>query len=156
MSSAPDPPAFVFPTVGPELFEALRSAHPARIVLQGPVGGARKRRPVGGPPPHGNRRGRAARHAACFGACTFPIDGSGPGLTCRDGARARPDPQRSVARLPTSWKCASDGGDPAVLAEICPRHESCPHRLGLVASVQHLDLVSRLDDALKERGYEVS
>ncbi|MGP8071514.1 MAG: diphthamide biosynthesis enzyme Dph2 [Thermoplasmata archaeon] len=154
MSSAPDPPAFVFPTVGPELFEALRSAHPARIVLQVPAGLVRNAHELAD-------RLRTETGAVvllatrpCFGACDFPSIDEAPRADVAVVLGHAPIPNVRLLRPTYFVEMRERGGDPVALAEIV-QSTNLPHRLGLVASVQHLDLVPRLVDALQERGFEV-
>src|SRR5271170_4725283 len=154
MSSAADSPAFVFRTVGPDLFAALRTAHPSRIVLQVPAGLVRNAHELAD-------RVRTETGAVvilatrpCFGACDFPSTDEAPRAEVAVVLGHAPIPNVRLPRPTYFVEMREPGGDPGALAEIVQR-ANLPARLGLVASVQHLDLVPRLVAALQERGYDV-
>jgi 2-(3-amino-3-carboxypropyl)histidine synthase len=148
------PPSYVFPTVGPALFEALRAAKPRRIVLQVPAGLVRNahelaadlRRETGAPV------ALAAR--PCFGACDFPSRDEAPKADVAVVLGHAPIPNVRVV-VPTYFVEMRDpGGDPEALAATVDR-AGLPSRLGLVVSVQHLDLVGPLTAALERGGRTV-
>jgi len=154
MSSASLHPAFVFRTVGPDLFEALRTAHPTRIVLQVPAGLVRNAHELAD-------RVRTETGAVvilatrpCFGACDFPSTDEAPRADVAVVLGHAPIPNVPLPRPTYLVEMREPGGDPDALAEIVQR-ANVPHRLGLVASVQHLDLVPGLLAALEGRGFEV-
>jgi 2-(3-amino-3-carboxypropyl)histidine synthase len=150
----PAPDTWVFPEVGEPLFEALREAHPGRIVLQVPAGLIRNatdlvdriRTAVGAPVV------LAAR--ACFGACDFPSRDEAPRAEVAVVLGHAPIPNVALPRPTYFVEMRERGGDPVRLADLVER-DHLPHRLGLVASVQHLDLVPPLRAELARRGFEV-
>jgi 2-(3-amino-3-carboxypropyl)histidine synthase len=150
----PAPDAWVFPQVGPELFAALREARPGRIVLQVPAGLIRNAtalvdelRTATGVPVV-----LAAR--ACFGACDFPSRDEAPRAEVAVVLGHAPIPNVPLPRPTYFVEMREPGGDPARLADLLDA-ASVPRRLGLVASVQHLDLVPRLAEELGRRQYDV-
>jgi len=150
---APPPPA-VFADVGPALFEAVRAARPRRIVLQVPAGlvrdahefAARLRAEVGTPVDV------AAR--ACFGACDPPSTDEAPRADLAVVLGHAPIPNALPTRRTFFVEMRSPHGDPAALAETV-RVGGVPVRVGLVASVQHLDQVEPFATALRALGYDV-
>ncbi len=146
--------AFVFPTFGPELFAALRSARPSQIVLQVPAGlvrnahdlAARLREEVG------TRVVLATR--PCFGACDFPSRDEALRADAAVVLGHAPIPNVPLPRPTYFVEMREPGGDPEALAATVAEG-GVPHRLGLVVSVQHLDLVEPLRTSLARRGYEV-
>ncbi|MGI0071718.1 MAG: diphthamide biosynthesis enzyme Dph2 [Thermoplasmata archaeon] len=148
------PPSFVFPTLGPELFAALRAARPRRIVLQVPAGlvrnahelAARLREETGA------AVGVAAR--ACFGACDFPSRDEAPKSEVAVVLGHSPIPNVRVVRPTYFVEMREPGGDVEALAATVER-AGLPSRLGLVVSVQHLDLVAPLTAALERAGRSV-
>ncbi len=147
-------PARVFRTVGPELFEALRAAHPSRIVLQVPAGLVRNahelvdriRTESGAPVILATR--------PCFGACDFPSTDEAPRAELAVVLGHAPIPNVRLSRPTFFVEMRDPGGDPEALAATV-REANLPRRLGLVASVQHLDLLPPLTAALTARGFEV-
>lgn len=152
-SAAPSagPTSRVFPRLGPELFDALRHARPRRIVLQVPAGlvpgahdlAARLRAETGA------RVVVAAR--PCFGACDFPSPGEAPNADAAVVLGHAPIPNVPLPRSTYFVEMRESGGDPGALAATVDR-AGLPHRLGVVASVQHLDLVSPFSEALTRTG----
>ncbi len=145
----------VFATVGPELFAAVRAARPARVVLQVPAGLVRgahelaeRLRAEGGAPVI-----LAAR--PCFGACDFPSPDEAPRADLAVVLGHAPIPNVPLPRRTFFVEMREPGGDPELLAGTVAS-AGVPKRLGLVASVQHLDLVPRLLSALEQRGYSVA
>lgn len=154
MTDLPSAPATVFRTVGPELFDALRAARPSRIVLQVPAGLVRNAhelveriRTESGAPVI-----LAAR--PCFGACDFPSAEEAPRADLAVVLGHAPIPNVRLPRPTFFVEMREAGGDPDALAATV-RAAGLPHRLGLVASVQHLDLLPRLTAALERGGFEV-
>jgi 2-(3-amino-3-carboxypropyl)histidine synthase len=151
---APGPVAMVFPRVGDELFEALRRERPARIVLQVPAGLVRNAHEL-------VDRLRSETGAvvvlaarACFGACDFPSRDEAPRADVAVVLGHAPIPNVALPRTTFFVEMRESGGDPSTLADLLDaRH--VPRRLGLVASVQHLDLVPGLSSELGRRGYDV-
>jgi 2-(3-amino-3-carboxypropyl)histidine synthase len=149
------PRAVVLPDVGPQLFDALRKGGHRKLVLQVPAGlvrnahdlAARIRDAVGCPV--------VVLTRACFGACDLPTADEAPGA---DGAVVlghSPIPNIPLARPTYFVEMRHSGGDPKRLADLI-HHSGLPARLGLVASIKHLDLVEPLTAALLERGHSLS
>jgi len=144
----------VFATEGPELLEAIRAAKPRRVVLQVPAGlvrnahalAARLREGAGVPVDLATR--------PCFGACDVPSDSEAPRADLAVVLGHAPIPNMPLRRRTFFVEMRDPGGDPERLAQIIAR-ASLPRRLGLVASVQHLDLVAPLVAALARQGYDV-
>jgi 2-(3-amino-3-carboxypropyl)histidine synthase len=147
-------PSYVFPTVGPALFEALRAARPQKIVLQVPAGlvrnshdlSARLEQEVGVPVVVATR--------PCFGACDVPTKDEAPRADVAVVLGHAPIPNVPVVRPTYFVEMRESGGDPEGLAATVAA-AGVPHRLGLVMSVQHLDLAEPLTAALARRGFEV-
>jgi 2-(3-amino-3-carboxypropyl)histidine synthase len=153
-STARPLPSLVFPTVGPELFKALRSARPGKVVLQVPAGlvrnahdlAARLEEEVGAPVVLATR--------PCFGACDLPSRDEAPRADVAVVLGHAPIPNVPVVRPTYFVEMREPGGDPDALATTVAAAR-VPRRLGLVLSVQHLDLTEPLTAALARRGYEV-
>jgi 2-(3-amino-3-carboxypropyl)histidine synthase len=147
-------PSYVFPTVGPGLFEALRAARPQKIVLQVPAGLVRNahdlserfEREVGAPVVLATR--------PCFGACDLPSRDEAPRADVAVVLGHAPIPNVPVVRPTYFVEMREPGGDAEALAATVAA-AGVPQRLGLVLSVQHLDLVEPLTAALARRSYEV-
>jgi 2-(3-amino-3-carboxypropyl)histidine synthase len=146
------PPGRVFATVGPELFEAVRSGGHSKIVLQVPAGlvrnahelATRLREATGLPVVLATR--------ACFGACDFPSLSEAPGADAAVLLGHSPIPNVPRNRSTYFVEMREPGGDPAKLATIVHR-ANLPAKLGLVASIQHLDLVPALTRELASLGH---
>ncbi len=147
-------PAYVFRDVGPELFAALQQAHPSRLVLQTPAGltrnahelAARLREEVGVPVLLANR--------ACFGACDFPSVTESPRADAVVVLGHAPIPNVALPRPTYFVEMRTDAGDVELLARTV-ESAGVPRRVGLVFSVQHLDLLAPLRAALERRGFTV-
>jgi len=154
-SAAPAPPvALVFPTVDTPLFDAVRAAHPRRIVLQVPAGLVRSADALA-------ERLRAETGTSvvlatrpCFGACDFPARDEAPGAELAVVLGHAPIPNVPLGRPTYFVEMREPGGDAVALAATVAR-AGLPPRLGLVASVQHLDLVEPFVAALAARGFDV-
>jgi 2-(3-amino-3-carboxypropyl)histidine synthase len=147
-------PAGVFPSLGEPLYEQLRRAGHRRIALQVPAGLLRNAAQLAAT--LGDRSGARVTLAArsCFGACDVPEAGEVPGAEACVVLGHAPIPNIRLP-LPTYFvEMREPGGDPGALAATVAA-ASLPRSLGLVASVQHLDLVGPLTHALGERGYTV-
>jgi 2-(3-amino-3-carboxypropyl)histidine synthase len=153
----PSPPAvhvpasWVFPTLGPELFEAVRSGGHRRIALQVPAGLVRNAHELAGRIRQETGASVTLVARACFGACDFPSEGEVPGADALVVLGHSPIPNVRLTTPTYFVEMRHAGGDPDALAETL-RAAGVPSRLGLVASVQHLDLLPRLSDALRSRG----
>ncbi|MCI4356615.1 MAG: diphthamide biosynthesis enzyme Dph2 [Thermoplasmata archaeon] len=153
--ATPGPRAVVVPRVGPDLFAALRAGNHRKLALQVPAGlvrnahdlAAQIREAVGVPVVI------AAR--ACFGACDFPSTSETPGVDGLIVLGHAQIPNVPLERTTYFVEMRDPGGDPEHLAELTEAAH-VPRRLGLVASVQHLDLVPSFVAALTRRGYAVS
>ncbi|MGA7923225.1 MAG: diphthamide biosynthesis enzyme Dph2 [Thermoplasmata archaeon] len=144
----------VFPCVGPELMDALRSGNFRKVVVQVPAGLVRNADQL-------VRRIREETGAvatllvrACFGACDFPTPDEAPGADAAVVLGHAPIPN-VTAPLPSFFvEMREPRGDPVALANVIVG-AGLPRRLGLVASVQHLDLVDPLIEELARVGYVV-
>jgi len=153
-TAASEPRAFVFPVVGPELFRALREAAPRQVVLQVPAGlvrnahdlAAQIREELGVPVSLATR--------PCFGACDFPSRDEAPRSDVAVVLGHAPIPNVPLTRPTYFVEMRDQRGDPEALAATVAAAD-VPRRLGLVVSVQHLDLIEPLQAALARRGYEV-
>lgn len=144
----------VFATVGPELIDAVREARPRRVVLQVPAGLVRDAHELAA---HlRDSVGVAVDVAArpCFGACDPPTDSEATRADLAVVLGHAPIPNALPRRRTFFVEMRSPSGDPSALAEVV-RQGALPHRLGLVASVQHLSLLGPLREALLRLGYEV-
>lgn len=147
-----EPISRIFATVGPELIAAVREAKPRRVILQVPAGlvrnahdlAARLRDSTGVPVDLANR--------PCFGACDFPSGDEAPRADLAVVLGHAPIPNVPITRSTFFVEMRDSGGDPEKLAGIITAAK-LPVRLGVVASVQHLDLVEPLRAALGRRGY---
>lgn len=146
--------AIVLPRVNEELFAAIRAGHHTKITLQVPAGlvrnahdlAAQIREAVGVPVVVATR--------ACFGACDFPSPSETPGADALVVLGHAPIPNVPLDRPTYFVEMRESDGDPEALAAAAER-AGVPKRLGLVASVQHLDLVEPFVTALAGRGYLV-
>ncbi|HEV2520369.1 MAG TPA: diphthamide biosynthesis enzyme Dph2 [Thermoplasmata archaeon] len=148
------PPAIVVPRFDAQLFEAVRKGRHTKLALQVPAGLVR----------NANDRARELSEAtglpvsvvvrACFGACDFPSPSEVAGADAL--VLLGHSPILNVPRaLPTYFvEMRSPSTDVEALAALVLDGD-LPRRLGLVASVQHLDLVAPLSAALARRGVEL-
>ena len=142
----------VFRAVGPELVDAARRQHPRRIVLQVPAGlvrsaaelAGRLREEIGVPVDLASR--------PCFGACDPPTTDEAPRAELAIVLGHAPIPNVPSVRRTFFVELREPAGDPAALARSV-RAAGVPARLGLVASVQHLDLLEPLAAELKLVSY---
>ncbi len=148
------PLAVVVPRMGEELYAAVRNGHHRKLALQVPAGlvrnahdlAAQLREAVGVPVVVASR--------ACFGACDFPSPSETPGVDGLVVLGHAPIPNVPLDRTTYFVEMREAGGDAEGLAERTAA-AGVPKRLGLVASVQHLDLVPSFVAALERRGYDV-
>ncbi len=148
------PGARVFPRLDDRVFEAVRAARPAHVVLQVPAGlvrnanelAARLREATGA------RVSLATR--ACFGACDFPSKDEASRSDLAVVLGHAPIPNVPLVRPTFFVEMRDAGGDPEELAGIVDR-AGLPRRVGLVASIQHLDLVPSLASAIERTGRAV-
>jgi 2-(3-amino-3-carboxypropyl)histidine synthase len=144
----------VFPSLGPDLVRAVREARPKRVVLQVPAGLVRNAHDLAGRlrEETGVPVDLAAR--PCFGACDVPTDTEAPRADLAVVLGHAPIPNMPLSRRTFFVEMRDPAGDPDGLARVVAE-AGLPRRLGLVASVQHLDLVEPLTVALARLGYEV-
>jgi 2-(3-amino-3-carboxypropyl)histidine synthase len=149
-----DPSSRTFATVDDDLFEAVRTTGSKRVILQVPAGlvrnahelAARLRDATGIPVDI------AAR--PCFGACDPPTVSEAPRADLAVVLGHAPIPNMPLTRPTFFVEMRDPNGDPRQLATVVA-DAGVPQRLGLVASVQHLDLVEPLSAALTDRGFTV-
>lgn len=133
---------------------AIRAAKPKRVILQVPAGlvrnahdlAARLRDSTGVPVDLANR--------PCFGACDFPSGDEAPRADLAVVLGHAPILNVPITRSTFFVEMREPGGDPEKLADIVAAAK-LPSRLGIVASVQHLDLLESLRAALSRRGFDV-
>jgi len=144
----------VFPVVGQPLTDAIRDLGPKRVVLQVPAGLVRNAHELAGRlrEATGVPVDLAAR--PCFGACDFPSIEEAPRADLAVVLGHAPIPNVPLSRATFFVEMREPGGDPESLAGIVETAK-VPKRLGLVASVQHLDLVEPFRRSLERRGYTV-
>ncbi|MFZ0891334.1 MAG: diphthamide biosynthesis enzyme Dph2 [Thermoplasmata archaeon] len=145
------PQTSVFATVGPELFRAVRAGGHRKIVLQVPAGLTRDAHSLVAQIREEVQVPVVLAARACFGACDFPSAEEAPGCDAAIVLGHAPIPNVRIPRTTYFVEMRQPGGDPEALAEIV-RAGGLPNRLGIVASVQHLDLVAPLAAALRRRG----
>jgi len=148
------PRPFVFPTVGPELFDALKAAKPTRIVLQVPAGLVRSAHELAARLHEATGTPVTLAARACFGACDFPTREEARNADVAVVLGHAPIPNVALTRPTYFVEMRERGGDPAALAATIEAAQ-VPRRLGLVASVQHLDLVGPLTTELEARGWTI-
>ena len=157
-TGSPEPHAVplsrVVPVWGPELFAGLRDLRPGKLVLQVPAGLVRDahelasqlRREVGAPVVLATR--------PCFGACDFPSRDEAAGADIAVVLGHAPIPNVPLVRTTFFVEMRDAAGDPGALAAAVTA-SPIPRRIGLVVSVQHLDLVGPIAAALAAQGFEV-
>jgi 2-(3-amino-3-carboxypropyl)histidine synthase len=144
----------VFPTLGAELFAALRGSGFRRIALQVPAGLTRGSRELAERIRTEGRVDVVLVARACFGACDFPSPDEVPGVDAAVVLGHAPIPNVRLA-MPTYFvEMRHPGGDAAALAATLADAQ-LPSPLGLVVSVQHLDLIEPLRAAAQGRGIEL-
>lgn len=150
---APGATGRTFPTVGPELFEALRQSGFRRVAVQVPAGLTRGARELADTLRREGQVDVVLVGRACFGACDFPSPDEVPGVEALVVLGHSPIPNVRLS-LPTYFvEMRHPGGDVEALAATLAE-SPLPRRLGLVASVQHLDLVGPIEAAARSRGFE--
>ncbi|HEV2231408.1 MAG TPA: diphthamide biosynthesis enzyme Dph2 [Thermoplasmata archaeon] len=145
------PSAQVFATVDEPLFEALRRGRHTKLAVQVPAGLVRDAHELAARIREATGRPTVVVSRACFGACDFPTPDEVPGVDGLVVLGHAPIPNVRLA-LPTYFvEMRHPGGDPLAIARTI-RASGLPDRLGLVASVQHLDLVAPLVRAFGSLG----
>jgi 2-(3-amino-3-carboxypropyl)histidine synthase len=155
---ADSPPALplagVFATVGPELWEAVRARGSRHVVLQVPAGLVRGAAELAEEATRRTGARVTLLTRACFGACDVPPSDEVPGADAVIALGHSPIPNVRLP-LPTFFVEMRVPNPPVQpLADLLDGG-GLPRRLGLVASVQHLDLVEPLRAELSARGYTV-
>ncbi|MFZ1024357.1 MAG: diphthamide biosynthesis enzyme Dph2 [Thermoplasmata archaeon] len=156
LSQSPDlprdgPRSSVFPTVGPELFRAVRAGGHRKIVLQVPAGLSRDAHSLVARIREEIQVPIVLAARACFGACDFPSAEEAPGCDAAIVLGHAPIPNVPIPRTTYFVEMRQPGGNPETLADLI-QAAGLPARLGIVASVQHLELVAPLTEALRRRG----
>ena len=151
---SPTPPHRVFARVGPDLIEAVRSAGVGPVVVQVPAGLTRNALELVAELRSATGRRIMLATRACFGACDFPSESEAPGAELAVVLGHAPIPNVPLARPTFFVEMRETGGDAAGLADVVDR-AGVPRSLGLVGSIQHLDLLPALADELGRRGFTV-
>jgi 2-(3-amino-3-carboxypropyl)histidine synthase len=150
---SPGTPGRVFAGVGPDLYSAIQASNFRRVALQVPAGLTRGARELADQIRTEGRVDVVLVARACFGACDFPSPDEVPGVDAQIVLGHAPIPNVRLS-LPTFFiEMRHPGGDAEALA-ITLVAAQLPSPLGLVASVQHLDLVPRFEAAARARGIE--
>ncbi len=145
-------PARVFPRVGPDLYAAIRETAPRRVVLQVPAGLVRNAHELAAELREATGAPVVLASRACFGACDFPSRDEAPRADLAVVLGHAPIPNVPLARATFFVEMREPGGDPVRIARAV-REAGLPRRVGLVGSIQHLDLLDPLARALSELGY---
>ncbi len=146
------PPVRVCPTLGPELLRDLRDAGYRKVVLQTPAGLVRDASVLSARIQDETGIAVVTLVRACFGACDPPSPEEAPGAEAIITLGHAPIPNMPL-RLPTFFvEMRQEGRSADVLAADLAR-TSLPRRLGLVGSIQHLDLLPSLAKELEARGF---
>ena len=151
---ASEPEGPVFPRWGPDLFEAVKARRPGKIVLQVPAGLVRNAHDLAGELRERTGATVVVATRPCFGACDFPSRDEAPGADLAVVLGHSPIPNVRRPRATFFVEMRQTGGDAETLARLV--HErGLPRSLGLVASVQHLDLVPALTQSLARLGHDL-
>ena len=142
----------VYPTLGPELLRDLRAGGYRKVVLQTPAGLVRDASTLSSQLREGTGLAVLTLVRACFGACDPPSPEEAPGAEAIVTLGHAPIPNMPL-RLPTFFVEMRQEGRPAdeLAAEL--QRSSLPRRLGLVGSIQHMDLLPPLARELEARGF---
>jgi 2-(3-amino-3-carboxypropyl)histidine synthase len=147
----PGVPWEAFATVGDPLFEAIRRRAPRKVVLQVPAGLLRDAHVLAQRLEQGTGARVVVLARACFGACDLPSPDEAPGADLAVVLGHASIPNMPLP-MPTFFvEMRQAGGEPEALAETI-QSGGLPTRIGLVASVQHLDLLAPLTQSLARRG----
>ena len=144
----------VFPTLGPDLYGALRAGGHRKLVLQVPAGLVRNAHDLAEAVHGATGIPVVLLNRACFGACDLPSRDEAPGADAAVVLGHAPIPNVPLPMTTYFVEMRVRGRDPDELAEKV-HGAGIPSRIGLVVSVQHLDLVSALRAALERRGHTV-
>lgn len=143
--------ARTYPTLEGALLEDLRAAKHRRLALQVPAGLVRNAHDLAARLTRETGSETVVVARPCFGACDFPTPDEVPGADALVVLGHAPIPNVPLARPTYFVEMRTPAGDPARLAALVEA-AGLPKRLGIVASVQHLDLVEPLGKALEETG----
>lgn len=145
------PRAQVFRTLDPALFAALRAGGHRKIVLQVPAGLVRNAHDLATRLQEEVQVPVVLLTRACFGACDFPSPSEAPGADAAVVLGHAPIPNVPLGMSTYFVEMRDPNGDVERMADLVVRSQ-LPKELGLVASVQHLDLVAPFTSALGRRG----
>lgn len=148
------PSAQVFPTFGPELFAAVRGGAHRKVVLQVPAGLVRNAHDLAAQLREATGVPVVVATRPCFGACDFPSMTEAPGADAAVVLGHSPIPNVRRNRTTYFVEMRDPHGDAEALAGQLEAG-GVPRCLGLVVSVQHLDLAPRLVAALQRRSFHV-
>ena len=149
---APSPAARIYPILGPELLRDLRDGGYRKVVLQTPAGLLRDASSLSASIRDATGIAVVTLVRACFGACDPPSPEEAPGAEAIVTLGHAPIPNMPL-RLPTFFvEMRQEGRGAATLAADLAR-SPLPRRLGLVCSIQHLDLLPVLAKELEARGF---
>ncbi|HEV2317493.1 MAG TPA: diphthamide biosynthesis enzyme Dph2 [Thermoplasmata archaeon] len=153
-SPATQPIAGVFPTLGEPLWSAIRSRGFRHLALQVPAGLVRGSAELAQQVSSATGAKVSLVNRACFGACDLPSADEVPGAEAIVALGHSPIPN-IVAPLPMFFvEMRLPAPEIGPLAEQLAA-SALPRKLGLVASVQHLDLVEPLRAALGRAGFSI-
>ncbi len=144
----------VFADFGEELVAAVRADAPKRVVLQVPAGLVRNAHDLAARLREGTGASVVVAARPCFGACDPPGADEAPRADLAVVLGHAPIPNALPSRRTFFVEMRSHAGDVNALASTVVA-AGLPRRLGLVASVQHLDLVAPLSSELERRGLTV-
>lgn len=148
------PVAGVFPTLGPALYEAVRTAGYRRLVLQVPAGLVRNAHDIASDLARATGAKVSVLNRACFGACDVPSVEEAPGAEAVVALGHSPIPNVRLP-LPTYFvEMRTPNPEVRSIARMVVDSD-LPRSLGLVASVQHLDLVEPLREELRGEGFSL-
>jgi 2-(3-amino-3-carboxypropyl)histidine synthase len=152
-ASEPDvaPESRVFASVDAPLFDAIRRTRPRKVVLQVPAGLVRNAHDLAGRIRDETGASVVVAARACFGACDFPSTNEAPNADLAVVLGHAPIPNVPLERPTYFVEMRDPTGDVDALAATVDG-AGLPRRLGLVASVQHLDLVDAFVAALGRGG----
>lgn len=148
------PGAQVFPRFDELLFAAVRAGAHRKVVLQVPAGLVRNAHDLAAQLREAAEVPVVVAARPCFGACDFPSAEEALGADAAVVLGHSPIPNVPRNRTMYFVEMRDPYGDPERLAATVSEG-GLPRRIGLVVSVQHLDLAPRLVEALTRRGHEV-
>ncbi len=153
-ASVSKPNVRVYPRWDAAFLEAIRAARPRRIFLQVPAGLVRHAEALADELRTATSAHVSLSARACFGACDLPTATEAGAADLNVVLGHAPIPNVPVERPTWFVEMRDDRGDPVALAGALER-AGVPRRIGLVYSVQHLDLRGPLEAELGRRGFSV-